>query len=79
VNDNALDFNNNGDIASLKPIEFLKSLQRLTFYESTNIVDGDMAPLKKHKKLTTISFKNRRHYSQRREDFAADYGVAGCH
>src|SRR5262249_11900376 len=65
--------NNDGKIASLKPIDKLSDLQWVLFYESTNIVDGDLSPLLRLKKLSRLSFQNRRHYSHRREEFAA-YG-----
>lgn len=58
-----------GDICSLKGIENLLNLESLMFYESTNIVDGDLLPLTKLKKLNKISFQNRKHYSHKREDF----------
>jgi hypothetical protein len=62
--------NNCGDIESLKPLSGLTSLEWVTFYESTNIVDGDLSPLHQ-KKLSSISFQNRRHYSHKREAFDA--------
>lgn len=37
-----LHLNNDGDIASLKPLEKLDGLESVLFYESTNIVDGDL-------------------------------------
>jgi hypothetical protein len=61
-----------GKIQSLKPLEKLDALEQVLFYESTNIVDGDLSPLMQ-KKLSRISFQNRRHYSHRREDFGPAY------
>jgi Leucine-rich repeat (LRR) protein len=66
-----LHLNNNGSIASLKPIDNLSGLETVGFYESTNILDGDLSPLLRQKKLSCLSFQNRRHYSHRREEFAA--------
>ncbi len=60
--------NNDGDIASLTPIDNLKNLESVVFYESTNIVDGDISPLLRQRKLILVSFQNRRHYSHRREE-----------
>lgn len=68
-----LHLNNDGDIESLKPIANVEGLESILFYESTNIVDGDLSPVMNQKKLENVSFQNRRHYSHRREDFAA-YG-----
>lgn len=64
-----LHLNNDGNIASLKPLARLGELESVLFYESTNIVDGDLSPLVRQKKLARVSFQNRRHYSHRREDF----------
>lgn len=61
--------NNGGDLESLRPLNRLTALESVLFYESTNIVDGDLSPLTKLSKLICVSFKNRRHYSHRREDF----------
>lgn len=58
-----------GNIGSLKGIECLTELQELLFYESTNIIDGDLTPVTKLKKLSKISYQNRKHYSHKREDF----------
>jgi len=65
--------NNDGDIESLKPLEKLNGLEWVLFYESTNICDGDLSPLLYQKNLSRVSFRNRRHYSHRREDFGAAY------
>jgi hypothetical protein len=46
------------------------------FYDSTNILDGDLAPVQRHNGLSRISFQNRKHYSHRREQFTA-YTAAG--
>ena len=68
-----LNLNNDGDIESLKPLENLKGLEMVVFYESTNIVDGDLSPLLHQRNLARVSFQNRRHYSHRREDFGDAY------
>jgi len=70
-----LHLNNDGDIASLKPLEKLTALESVLFYESTNIVDGDLSPLMRQKNLTRVSFQNRRHYSHQREDFGAAHSI----
>jgi hypothetical protein len=60
---------NIGDIKSLKPLAHLSQLHRVTFVESTNILDGDLTPLVGLPSLELVSFQNRRHYSHRREEF----------
>lgn len=65
--------NNDGDIASFKPLKRLENLEAVIFYESTNVVDGDLSPLALQKNLSRVSFQNRRHYSHKREDFGAAY------
>lgn len=60
---------NMGDIQSLKPLGRLSQLHRVTFAESTNILDGDLSPLVGLPNLELVSFQNRRHYSHRREVF----------
>lgn len=61
--------NNDGEIASLSPIEKLQNIESVVFYESTNILDGDLSALKHLQKLSKVSFQNRRHYTHKKEDF----------
>ena len=68
-----LHINNDGDIASLKPLDAIGGLESVVFCESTNIVDGDLSPLKRQKNLSNVSFQNRRHYSHKREEFRVDH------
>lgn len=63
--------NNCGPIESLSPIANLLELEEVLFFESTNVVDGDLAPLTRLPRLRNLSFQNRRHYSHRREQFRA--------
>lgn len=65
--------NNNGNIDSLSPIKRLENLEAVIFYESTNIIDGNLSPLILLKKLSRVSFQNRRHYTHKREEFGAAY------
>ena len=58
-----------GDINSFKGLERLQNLTTLMFYESTNIIDGDLSPIVRLKNLSDISFQNRKHYSHKREYF----------
>jgi hypothetical protein len=64
-----LQLNDDGRIASLKPLRWGEDLEEVLFYESTNITDGDLTPLTALPRLQRISFQNRRHYSHKREDF----------
>jgi hypothetical protein len=68
-----LHLNNDGDIESLRPLEKLSNLESVLFYESTNIMDGDLSPLQHQTNLSCVSFQNRRHYSHRREEFGSAY------
>jgi Leucine-rich repeat (LRR) protein len=61
--------NNLGDIDSLPPLEAFSELEMLTFYNSTNIKDGNLKPILGCKKLKTIAFQNRKHYNMTREEF----------
>jgi hypothetical protein len=65
-------FNNCGNIESLKPLHKLDRLEWVGFYESTNIVDGDLSPLLSLRNLSRLAFQNRRHYSHRMDDFDAN-------
>jgi hypothetical protein len=60
---------NVGDIQSLKPLAQLSQLHRVTFVESTNILDGDLSPLVGLPNFELVAFQNRRHYSHRGEVF----------
>ena len=62
-----------GNIASIRGIETLSYLEEFLFYESTNIVDGDISPVLTLKNIAKISFQNRRHYTHKREDFGKPY------
>lgn len=64
-------FNNMGEIESIKVLENLPNLEWVLFYESTNILDGDLTPLTKLPKLSRLAFQNRRHYTHKCEDFPA--------
>ena len=68
-----LRLNNDGEIESLKPLEKLSTLEEVSFYESTNILDGDLSPLLRQNRLSRVSFQNRRHYTHRREEFVPAY------
>ena len=58
-----------GKIQSLAPIENLSKLREVLFYESTNITDGDLTPLKKLPGLYETAFQDRKHYNLQSADF----------
>jgi len=62
-----------GSIESIKGLENLTKLTTFLFYESTNIIDGDISPVLMLNDLSKISFQNRKHYTHRREDFGKLY------
>jgi len=64
-----------GNVETIRGIENLTELREFLFYNSTNIEDGDLSPILKLKNLSGISFRNRRHYSHRREDFGTQYSA----
>lgn len=59
--------NNCENIESLKPINDLKKLKEFLFIESTNIVDGNLNPIK-NKLFEVLSFQERKHYSHKKVD-----------
>lgn len=71
INLRKLVLSNDGAISSLKPLLHLRRLEWVTFPESTNIVEGDLTPLLTLPRLRKVAFKNRRHYTHRREEIAA--------
>lgn len=60
---------NDGEIETIQPVGGLQSLEKFLFYESTNVLDGDLAPLKKLAHLKSVAFMERPHYSHSRKDF----------
>ncbi len=66
-----LSITNLGEIESLVPIANLRNIRELFFAQSTNILDGDLNVIETLPKLKRVGFQNRKHYSHRREEFAA--------
>lgn len=60
---------NLGKITSLEPLLQCRELEYLDFTDSTTITDGDLSILKRIPNLKKIYFINRRHYSNKQEDF----------
>jgi internalin A len=61
----------NGSIESLAPLQNAINLEEFFFYGSTTVDDGDLSILTRLPALKKTSFRNRRHYSHRREHLAA--------
>jgi Leucine-rich repeat (LRR) protein len=72
VNLRRLQLNDDGPIESLGPIAGASQLEELLFYESTNVRDGDLSVLRGLAYLRNVSFQNRRHYSNRREEWSGN-------
>jgi hypothetical protein len=62
------DFGDCGDIDTLKPLDRLNDLQVLLFDDDTKILDGDLSPILRQKRLKLLVFRDRRHYSHRRQE-----------
>ena len=69
INLKKLHFCDDGDIETMKPLGSLTQLEEVLFYDSTKIVDGDLSPLTKLKRLMNVSFQERPHYTHKRTDF----------
>lgn len=67
-----------GDIESIRGIENLKKIKSFLFYESTNIMDGDLSSIFNLKNLSNISYQNRKHYTHKREDFGQLFKQTGA-
>ena len=59
---------NDGEIETLEALTGLRRLEKFIFYESTNILDGDLSVLKELPKLKAVAFMERPHYSHNREE-----------
>lgn len=57
------------EISSLRPLAGLRHLEELFFFESTNIVDGDLSVLLEMPALKDVAFMDRDHYSHKRAMF----------
>lgn len=60
---------NDGGINTFLPLAEMAELEELLFYESTNVLDGDLSVLTQLRKLRNVTFMDRKHYSHRRENF----------
>ena len=58
-----------GIIQSISGIEVMTNLKEFLFYESTNIIDGDLIGLTKLPNIEKVIFQNRKHYTHKREEF----------
>ncbi len=62
---------NCGDIDTIAPLSDLANLEQFLFYESTNVLDGDLSPLQASPRLKSVAFMERPHYSHTRADLPA--------
>lgn len=67
-----LDLSEMKAIESLSPVFHMQELEVLTFTGSTNILDGNLSPLKNLKRLKTVSFQDRKHYNCKRIEFPCE-------
>lgn len=58
-----------GTFTTIKGIEHLQNLEKLVFYD-TDIMDGDLEPIRKLKKLNYCYFKDKKHYNLKHKDFS---------
>jgi len=58
-----------GNIQSISGIETMTNLKEFLFYESTNIIDGDLSSLTQLPNIEKVFFQNRKHYTHKREEF----------
>lgn len=63
-----LQLDNCGSIQSLSPLRGLPNLNYLSFFDSTNIADGELGHILTLPKLEFVGFQNRRHYSHSRDE-----------
>ena len=73
----ALTFANCTEVDSSGPLKDLPDLERVYFWESTKIRDGDLSVLLRLPKLREARFANRRHYSHTREAISAEISRRG--
>jgi hypothetical protein len=59
-----------GRVPSVRAVAECPNLRQFYFYGDTNVIDGDLEFLRRTP-LSDVAFKNRRHYSVRREELAA--------
>jgi Leucine-rich repeat (LRR) protein len=59
-----------GRVPSVRAVADCRTLRQFFFYGDTNVVDGDLEFLRRMP-LSDVAFKNRRHYSVRREELPA--------
>ena len=63
-----LELNNNGDLESLEPLRRCQSLERVSFFGTTRILDGKISVLEELPRLKKVVFGRRRHYDRKREE-----------
>src|SRR3989339_771511 len=67
--------NNLNDIDSIKPLVGATSLEDIEIMEDTNIIDGDLNPLIKGKKIKRLVIADRPHYSHLSKDLKKIFNI----
>ena len=67
--------NNLNDIDSIKPLVDVTSLEDIEIMEDTNIIDGDLNPLIKGKKIKRLVIADRPHYSHLSKDLKKIFNI----
>jgi BspA type Leucine rich repeat region (6 copies) len=75
----SLAFNNCGPIESIAALRNTPKLEELFFYESTNVLNGDLWPMAALPKLRCHAFRDRKHYSHNGEYFDVHAGAGHGH
>jgi hypothetical protein len=65
----SLAFNNCGPIESIAALRNTPKLEEFLFWESTNVLDGDLSAMASLSKLRCHAFRERKHYSHNRSYF----------
>ncbi|MDI1305402.1 MAG: hypothetical protein PSX42_11245 [bacterium] len=68
-------YSNSGEFESIKGIDNLVQLERFAISD-TNIIDGNLDPLLKLKKLIFCFFKDKKHYSLKLQEVKTKLGIA---
>ncbi len=65
-----------GHIESLRPLASLSGLEEVLFYDSTNILDGNLSLLAELPRLKKVAFANRSHYVPNGEELKKHIGMS---
>lgn len=71
----SLFFNNCGPVESIAALRNTPDLEEFLFWESTDVLDGDLSPMAALPRLRCHAFKNRKHYSHTGDYFDTHAGT----